>query len=163
MGGYATSDSEVDDESSHVTLNSNDASNLKAGIQGQTCYSLGYESRSFSNLRGSQSTLLLMRPSANKIMCEALIFLSWIDMTRFNNHTSGQAKYAGRVQAQRSAIRLVELGPRMKLHLVKVQSDLFTGDVLYHSFLHKTKKEVAEIKKKKEDKTLLKKRSFSIS
>jgi ribosome biogenesis protein SSF1/2 len=33
--------------------------------------------------------------------------------------------------SRKSAIRLQEIGPRMKLHLVKVEAGLCSGDVLY--------------------------------
>nr|XP_021157040.1 suppressor of SWI4 1 homolog [Columba livia] len=55
--------------------------------------------------------------------------------------------YAGRgnMKAQQSAVRLTEIGPRMTLQLVKVEEGLAQGNVLYHSFVHKTESEVREM------------------
>ncbi|XP_055649205.1 LOW QUALITY PROTEIN: uncharacterized protein LOC101923740 [Falco peregrinus] len=66
--------------------------------------------------------------------------------------------YAGRgnMKAQQSAVRLTEIGPRMTLQLVKVEEGLAQGNVLYHSFVHKTESEVKEILARKEAKLQLK-------
>ncbi|XP_035427602.1 suppressor of SWI4 1 homolog isoform X2 [Cygnus atratus] len=66
--------------------------------------------------------------------------------------------YAGRgnMKAQQSAVRLTEIGPRMTLQLVKVEEGLAQGDVLFHSFIHKTEAEVQEILARKEAKLRLK-------
>lgn len=44
-------------------------------------------------------------------------------------------KYIGRGnrQAEQRAIRLVEMGPRLELSLLKIQAGLCDGEVLYHS------------------------------
>eukprot|EP00041_Stephanoeca_diplocostata_P014119 m.253632 g.253632 ORF g.253632 m.253632 type:complete len:471 (-) comp19587_c0_seq2:49-1461(-) len=57
-------------------------------------------------------------------------------------------KKAGNQESKRSAIRLVELGPRMHLELVKIEDGFCEGDVLYHRHVHKTDEEVASSKKK---------------
>lgn len=44
----------------------------------------------------------------------------------------------------------------MTLELVKVEEGLMAGDVLYHSFVSKTKAQVKELKKRKRDKYELK-------
>ncbi|KAI6059988.1 Suppressor of SWI4 1-like protein [Aix galericulata] len=66
--------------------------------------------------------------------------------------------YAGRgnMKAQQSAVRLTEIGPRMTLQLVKVEEGLAQGNVLFHSFIHKTEQEVQEILARKEAKLKLK-------
>ncbi|KAI8349604.1 Brix domain-containing protein [Mortierella sp. GBAus27b] len=46
-----------------------------------------------------------------------------------------------RKQDQR-AIKLVELGPRMELRLVKIQAGLCNGEVLYHDFIKRTPEEL---------------------
>jgi len=56
----------------------------------------------------------------------------------------------GNVASQRSALKLVELGPRLDLHLIKVEKGLSGGDVLYHAFESRTPEEAAELKKRKE-------------
>ncbi|KYO47917.1 suppressor of SWI4 1-like protein [Alligator mississippiensis] len=66
--------------------------------------------------------------------------------------------YAGRgnMKAQQSAVRLTEIGPRLTLQLVKVEEGLGQGNVLYHSFVHKTEAEVQEMLARREEKLRLK-------
>ena len=52
----------------------------------------------------------------------------------------------GNMSAQQSSVRLVELGPRMTLELIKVEEGLFEGDVLYHKLVQKTPEEKARIR-----------------
>lgn len=47
-----------------------------------------------------------------------------------------------------SAIRLSEIGPRMKLKLMKIEEGICDGEVLYHEFVTKTNEEVAKIREK---------------
>ncbi|CAG4933653.1 unnamed protein product [Parnassius apollo] len=56
----------------------------------------------------------------------------------------------------RSAIRLVELGPRITLQLIKVEDGLMDGEVLFHELIEKTDEEKALIKKRREEKRRLK-------
>ena len=61
----------------------------------------------------------------------------------------------GNLPQEQSAIRLVELGPRMTLKLIKIEEGLFDGDVMYHSLVQKTDEEakairIAREKRKKE-------------
>ncbi|EAN32724.2 Brix domain protein [Theileria parva strain Muguga] len=44
-------------------------------------------------------------------------------------------------------IRLVEIGPRVQLTLIKLENDVFTGPVKYHKFVKKTPEELEENKK----------------
>eukprot|EP00566_Odontella_aurita_P037803 CAMPEP_0113551690 /NCGR_PEP_ID=MMETSP0015_2-20120614/14661_1 /TAXON_ID=2838 /ORGANISM="Odontella" /LENGTH=375 /DNA_ID=CAMNT_0000452603 /DNA_START=119 /DNA_END=1243 /DNA_ORIENTATION=- /assembly_acc=CAM_ASM_000160 len=62
------------------------------------------------------------------------------------SHVTLSQRYAGRGNAasQRSALKLVELGPRLRLKLFKVQRGLDAGDVMYHAYMTKTTKEVKE-------------------
>ncbi|XP_033643632.1 suppressor of SWI4 1 homolog [Asterias rubens] len=53
----------------------------------------------------------------------------------------------GNIATQKSAIRLVEIGPRMKLQLVKIEEGLCEGEVMYHHFITKTLQEVAAARK----------------
>ena len=48
---------------------------------------------------------------------------------------------------EKRAVKLVELGPRMKLRLTKVEDGLCTGKVLWHEFVHKSKDEEKEMDK----------------
>ncbi|KAL3827678.1 hypothetical protein ACHAXA_000551 [Cyclostephanos tholiformis] len=58
----------------------------------------------------------------------------------------------------KSALKLVEIGPRLRLKLHKVERLLSSGDVMYHAYVTKTPAEIASLKKRKEDEVLLKKR-----
>ncbi|KAL1935023.1 hypothetical protein VTP01DRAFT_4163 [Rhizomucor pusillus] len=51
---------------------------------------------------------------------------------------------------EQRAVRLQELGPRMKLQLIKVENGLCGGEVLYHKFVHRTKAEELEQKRKRQ-------------
>lgn len=62
----------------------------------------------------------------------------------------------GNGKSQQSAIKLVELGPRVTLELYKVERGLCEGDVLYHKFESKSAEEAADLKKKKDAARLLK-------
>lgn len=42
-------------------------------------------------------------------------------------------------KASQSAIRLSEIGPRLRLELIKVEEGMCDGKVLYHRYVHKTK------------------------
>ncbi|KAJ6222964.1 hypothetical protein RDWZM_001509 [Blomia tropicalis] len=54
----------------------------------------------------------------------------------------------GSLKNEKSSIRLVELGPRMSLELVKIEDGVMTGEVLYHSYITKTNEEIQETKQK---------------
>ena len=45
----------------------------------------------------------------------------------------------GVVGGATSSVRLVELGPRMSLRLVKIEEGLLDGEILHHEFVEKTK------------------------
>lgn len=62
----------------------------------------------------------------------------------------------GNMQAQQSAIRLTEIGPRMTLQLIKIQEGVGNGNVLFHNFVHKTEEELQAILAAKEEKLRLK-------
>jgi len=50
-------------------------------------------------------------------------------------------------KTEQKAIRLIELGPRMELLLVKIEENLCTGTVWYHRYVNKTPEEIEEQKK----------------
>ena len=49
-----------------------------------------------------------------------------------------------------SSVKLVELGPRMSLRLVKIEEGLLDGEILHHEFVQKTDEEKREIKESRE-------------
>lgn len=67
-------------------------------------------------------------------------------------------KYSGRgnFKSQTSALKLIEMGPRLSLELIKVQKGLGCGDILYHSYIHKSATEATKIKEKVEQEKQLK-------
>ncbi|KAJ1917731.1 rRNA-binding ribosome biosynthesis protein [Mycoemilia scoparia] len=56
----------------------------------------------------------------------------------------------GNRRSEQRAIKLVELGPRMDLKLIKIEAGLCEGDVLYHSYIHKTEREVKEAQERRQ-------------
>ncbi|GMI23535.1 hypothetical protein TrCOL_g11279 [Triparma columacea] len=64
----------------------------------------------------------------------------------------------GNAKSQKSALKLVELGPRIRLKLAKVEKGLVGGDVMYHAFVKKTLEEVKEQRAKFFEKEAIKKR-----
>jgi len=65
----------------------------------------------------------------------------------------------GNIKSQKSALKLVELGPRLSLKLVKVERGLSSeSDVMYHAFEKKTQAEVKALKDQKEKERALKKK-----
>lgn len=53
-------------------------------------------------------------------------------------------KKSGGSNVEKRAVKLVELGPRMKLRLVKVEEGVCEGRVMWHDFVTKSEKEVKE-------------------
>ena len=49
-----------------------------------------------------------------------------------------------------SSVKLVELGPRMSLRLVKIEEGLLDGEILHHEFVQKTDEEKKEIRDNRE-------------
>ncbi|KAM9685355.1 suppressor of SWI4 1 homolog [Trichechus inunguis] len=62
----------------------------------------------------------------------------------------------GNMRAQQSAVRLTEIGPRMTLQLIKIQEGVGEGNVLFHSFVHKSEEELQTILAAKEERLRLK-------
>ncbi|ONH65004.1 Ribosome biogenesis protein SSF2 [Cyberlindnera fabianii] len=57
---------------------------------------------------------------------------------------------------KKRAIKLTEIGPRLRLHLTKIEDGVASGKVLYHKDIKKSKKEIAELEKKHQEKQKLK-------
>ena len=76
------------------------------------------------------------------------------------SHVVLPSKYRGKGNnpSQKSALKLVELGPRLRLKLYRVERGLASGDVMYHAYVHKTPEEIKELKSRKEGEAALKKR-----
>lgn len=76
------------------------------------------------------------------------------------SHVVLPSKFRGRGNnpSQKSALKLVELGPRLRVKLYKVERGLAAGDVMYHAYVHKTPSEIAALKSRKDGEAALKKR-----
>mmetsp|Transcript_14635 Transcript_14635/g.22178 ORF Transcript_14635/g.22178 Transcript_14635/m.22178 type:complete len:425 (+) Transcript_14635:124-1398(+) len=76
------------------------------------------------------------------------------------SHVVLPEKYAGKgnIKSQKSALKLVELGPRLRLKLTKVERGLASGDVMYHAYVHKDPEEVKAQREKIAREAALKKR-----
>jgi hypothetical protein len=62
----------------------------------------------------------------------------------------------GNARAQQSAIKLSEIGPRLRLALVKIEGGLFSGEVLHHAHVTKSAEEAEELRRRAADKDRLK-------
>ncbi|KAF2967864.1 hypothetical protein GQX73_g5693 [Xylaria multiplex] len=51
-------------------------------------------------------------------------------------------------RVERRKVKLVELGPRMKLRMTKVEEGLCSGKVMWHEHIHKSRQEVQELEKR---------------
>lgn len=51
-------------------------------------------------------------------------------------------------KVERRRVTLVELGPRMKLRMTKVEEGLCSGKTMWHEHIHKSKQEVQDLEKK---------------
>uniref|UniRef100_A0A1E1XSW0 Putative rna-binding protein n=1 Tax=Amblyomma sculptum TaxID=1581419 RepID=A0A1E1XSW0_AMBSC len=55
----------------------------------------------------------------------------------------------GNTLNQQSSVRMVELGPRMKLKLVKIEEGLMTGEVMYHALVQRTPEEIKALRERR--------------
>ncbi|XP_002163125.3 suppressor of SWI4 1 homolog isoform X1 [Hydra vulgaris] len=62
----------------------------------------------------------------------------------------------GNTKSGQSAVKLTELGPRLKLELLKIEEGVSGGEVLYHKYIQKSEEEIKQLKKKKEKERSLK-------
>ena len=49
---------------------------------------------------------------------------------------------------ERRAVKLVELGPRMRLRMTKVEEGVCTGKIMWHEYVHKSQEEIREMEKR---------------
>jgi len=62
------------------------------------------------------------------------------------------------LKTSKSAVRLTEIGPRLKLKLIKIQEGVCDGEILYHKYIQKSPEEIQKIREKlKTQKSMLKK------
>ena len=73
----------------------------------------------------------------------------------------------GNLPQEQSSVRLVELGPRINMKLIKIEEGLFDGEVMYHSHVKKTEEEKKAIrisleKRKKEKEKRQKEQALNV-
>lgn len=59
--------------------------------------------------------------------------------------SDGKQHVRSQLEVEKRAVKLVELGPRMRLRLTKVEEGVCEGKILWHDFLDKSKEEVNEM------------------
>jgi ribosome biogenesis protein SSF1/2 len=67
---------------------------------------------------------------------------------RQKDRTRDSKSKSGRSGVEKRAVKLVELGPRMKLRMTKVEEGVCNGKIMWHEYISKTKEEVKEMDKK---------------
>lgn len=71
------------------------------------------------------------------------------------------SKGKGRSTVEKRAVKLVELGPRMKLRMTKVEEGICGGKIMWHEYINKTPEEIKELdkvwEKRRQEKELRKK------
>jgi len=74
------------------------------------------------------------------------------------SHVVLPQRYSGKgnAKSQKSALKLVELGPRLRLKLTKVERGMAGGDVMYHAYVQKDPKEIKEQRERIEREATLK-------
>merc|ERR1711963_343851 len=71
-------------------------------------------------------------------------------------------KRGGNVANEKSKVNLSELGPRLTLKLVKIQEGVNDGEIMYHSYVEKTKEEVSQLATLKAEKEIVKHKQSKI-
>ena len=66
-------------------------------------------------------------------------------LTQHKSETKASRKEGPAIEKR--AVKLVELGPRMKLRMTKVEEGVCSGKVMWHEFYSKTKEEIKEMEK----------------
>ncbi|OAR03180.1 hypothetical protein LLEC1_05352 [Akanthomyces lecanii] len=61
---------------------------------------------------------------------------------------NGEAEQTEEGTVERRAVKLVELGPRLRLRLTKVEDGLCGGKIMWHEYINKSKDEVKELEKR---------------
>lgn len=71
---------------------------------------------------------------------------------RQKERLSDDKKAKGRSGVEKRAVKLVELGPRMKLRMTKVEEGVCTGKIMWHEYIQKSAAEMKDLDKKWEQK-----------
>ncbi|RDL42144.1 Uncharacterized protein BP5553_02123 [Venustampulla echinocandica] len=65
---------------------------------------------------------------------------------RQKDREDGKGKNTGN-NVEKRAVKLVELGPRMRLRMTKVEEGVCSGKIMWHEYIHKTKEEIKDMEK----------------
>lgn len=68
-------------------------------------------------------------------------------LTRRQREQQREEKTNARSGVEKRAVKLVELGPRMKLRMTKVEDGVCSGKVMWHEYINKSKEEVKQLDK----------------
>lgn len=99
----------------------------------------GFTSGSESEVE-TDAEVEVLETNARKVMNKKQLEHARSEAGRGSNRKSG----AG---VEKRAVKLVELGPRMRLRMTKVEEGVCTGKVMWHEYLTKSKAEVKEMDK----------------
>ncbi len=99
----------------------------------------GFTSGSESEIE-TDAEVEVLETDARKVMNKKQLEHARSDAGRGSNRKSGTG-------IEKRAVKLVELGPRMKLRMTKVEDGVCTGKVMWHEFLTKSREEVNEMDK----------------
>jgi ribosome biogenesis protein SSF1/2 len=97
----------------------------------------GYTSASESEVETEAEVEVLANTSRKVLDRKAL-------QQRKSKEANGESR-SRRPNVEKRAVKLTELGPRMRLRLVKVEDQLCAGKVLWHEFIHKSQDEVKDM------------------
>ncbi|KAH9988002.1 ribosome biogenesis protein-like protein Ssf2 [Xylariaceae sp. FL0662B] len=61
---------------------------------------------------------------------------------------NGEKVVESEEKVERRRVKLVELGPRMKLRMTKVEEGLCSGKTMWHEHIHKTREEIQDLEKR---------------
>ncbi|KAI9771632.1 MAG: hypothetical protein M1840_001847 [Geoglossum simile] len=93
----------------------------------------GYTSASETEIE-TDAEIEVLAPKAKKVLSSA-------QRKKLSQRTPNSDSARVGKTPERRAIKLVELGPRMRLRMIKVEEGVCGGKVMWHEFLHKTREE----------------------
>ncbi|ANB15662.1 Ssf2p [Sugiyamaella lignohabitans] len=76
--------------------------------------------------------------------------------SKSENKSTDTSNGTENTQTQKRAVKLVEIGPRLRLELRKIEDGLCEGKTLYHSYVEKTPTEIARLEKRHNERQELK-------
>lgn len=95
--------------------------------------------------------------SESEVEDDAMVEVDTPDAQNLKRNQSETADLEAKINSltQKRAIKLVEIGPRIKLGLRKIEEGVCEGKILYHSYVHKSQTEIKALEKKHAQKAKL--------